>query len=168
MDMNVITCNSSYATKIIVLHNNRYQTRMWLCQVCSLVWCLHSVIITRNNVSWFQAIPLESGTHYTQEQFWLETPLEQAPDFGCHYSPVLPQVQIDPYLEDSLCTMCSRVVGPYFCRDFKCFKYFCRSCWQWQHSIDGFQAHKPLTRTSKSTRSTWLPPLCRPSPMQSE
>eukprot|EP00731_Ephydatia_muelleri_P016963 Em0010g61a len=28
------------------------------------------------------------------------------------------KVQIDPYLEDSLCTMCNRVVGPYFCRDF--------------------------------------------------
>lgn len=27
------------------------------------------------------------------------------------------QVQIDPYLEDSLCHICSSQPGPFFCRD---------------------------------------------------
>jgi cytoplasmic polyadenylation element-binding protein len=61
------------------------------------------------------------------------------------------KVQIDPYLEDNLCSVCGRVVGPYFCRDFQCFKYFCRVCWQYQHTADGFHSHRPLTRTSKAS-----------------
>ena len=39
------------------------------------------------------------------------------------------KVQIDPYLEDSVCRICSSQPGPFFCRDQVCFKYFCRSCW---------------------------------------
>ena len=39
------------------------------------------------------------------------------------------QIQVDPYLEDALCSNCSLRQGPYFCREMSCFKYYCRSCW---------------------------------------
>ncbi|VDO69900.1 unnamed protein product [Heligmosomoides polygyrus] len=40
------------------------------------------------------------------------------------------RVQIDPFLEDSWCMVCSEFPGPYFCRDRTCFRYYCGSCWQ--------------------------------------
>lgn len=59
------------------------------------------------------------------------------------------KVQIDPYLEDNLCSSCKIHHGPYFCRE-TCFRYFCRVCWQLQHN-DALKAHhRPLTRNSKS------------------
>ena len=66
---------------------------------------------------------------------------------GCSFI----QVQIDPYLEDSMCSTCHINPGPFFCRDPLCFKYFCHSCWGWHHSIDSLRVHKPMTRHSKTS-----------------
>uniref|UniRef100_A0A8C7WUQ8 Cytoplasmic polyadenylation element-binding protein ZZ domain-containing protein n=1 Tax=Oryzias sinensis TaxID=183150 RepID=A0A8C7WUQ8_9TELE len=40
------------------------------------------------------------------------------------HHPVTPQVQIDPYLEDSMCQICLRQPGPFFCRDQVSFSLF--------------------------------------------
>lgn len=38
-------------------------------------------------------------------------------------SKFIKKVQVDPYLEDSLCSMCSVLHGPYYCREWSCFRY---------------------------------------------
>lgn len=68
------------------------------------------------------------------------------------------KVQVDPYLEDSMCSGCLVQQGPYFCREVMCFRYFCRSCWQWQHFMESMWHHKPLMRNSKANRVVGLSP----------
>ncbi|KAF7257879.1 hypothetical protein EG68_04401 [Paragonimus skrjabini miyazakii] len=54
-------------------------------------------------------------------------------------------IQIDPYLEDALCCKCGTTPGVYFCRDLKCFDYFCPVCWVGSHPAQ--TTHKPIRRT---------------------
>nr|XP_032829874.1 cytoplasmic polyadenylation element-binding protein 1-like isoform X1 [Petromyzon marinus] len=59
------------------------------------------------------------------------------------------KIQIDPYLEDSVCQVCSHSPGNFFCRATVCFSYYCRSCWQLRHSAEALCSHRPLMRNQR-------------------
>jgi len=58
------------------------------------------------------------------------------------------KVQVEPYLEDSLCSLCLLTQGPYFCRSLPCFTYFCRHCWE-RHHTGTLRSHKPLMKNNR-------------------
>jgi len=68
------------------------------------------------------------------------------------------KVQVDPYLDDHLCSQCAQVPGQYFCREVSCFTYYCLPCWNWHHSIEAYKPHVPLTRNSK-VKNNIVPPV---------
>lgn len=67
------------------------------------------------------------------------------------------KVQVDPYLEDAVCSNCVVHSGPYFCRDLSCFRYFCPGCWMQQHQSEFQLGHRPLVRTSKYSSNASSP-----------
>lgn len=56
--------------------------------------------------------------------------------------------QVDPYLDDATCSVCTLQQGPYFCRDLRCFNYFCRTCFQLKHGDEEYRSHRPLMRNT--------------------
>ena len=59
------------------------------------------------------------------------------------------KVEVDPYLEDALCSNCLHKQGPDFCRDLSCFKNYCRYCLKLKHSPEVIRHHKPLMRNHR-------------------
>jgi len=64
------------------------------------------------------------------------------------------KVQVDPYLEDSICSDCNLQQGPYFCRDLSCFRYFCRTCFHYRHMGEPFRSHRVLMRNSNKPQGS--------------
>jgi cytoplasmic polyadenylation element-binding protein len=64
------------------------------------------------------------------------------------------KVQVDPYLEDATCSVCYLQQGPYFCREWSCFRYFCRTCYQTQHCGDAYRTHRPIMRNANKPQGT--------------
>lgn len=59
------------------------------------------------------------------------------------------KIQIDPYIDQAICSGCQLQQGPYYCRSPECSAYFCRNCWNWRHSTAselGLIHHQPLMR----------------------
>nr|CAH8875756.1 unnamed protein product [Trichobilharzia regenti] len=65
-----------------------------------------------------------------------------------HTSKFTKTIQVHPYLGNTLCNVCLKSPGIYFCRALQCFKYFCLSCWNGFHQnvTENFSEHKPLKR----------------------
>jgi len=72
------------------------------------------------------------------------------------------KVQVDPYLEDALCSSCLLRQGPYFCRELACFHYYCRGCWESRHQ--SLRSHKLLMRNTRSGGGPATRPMVSLSP----
>jgi len=72
------------------------------------------------------------------------------------------KVQVDPYLEDALCSSCLLRQGPYFCRELLCFHYYCRGCWESRHQ--SLRDHKPLMRNIRNGGGPATRPMVSLSP----
>lgn len=59
------------------------------------------------------------------------------------------QIKIDPYLEDTVCSMCRVEMGPFFCRDLNCFNYYCYNCWEYQHMAMTGPTHIHMIRPAR-------------------
>ncbi|RWS21329.1 Cytoplasmic polyadenylation element-binding protein 1-B-like protein, partial [Leptotrombidium deliense] len=59
------------------------------------------------------------------------------------------KIQVDPYLEPSNCSKCGKTSGPIFCRDSRCFSYFCKPCWNWFHADGPMKQHRPMMRNKR-------------------
>jgi len=75
----------------------------------------------------------------------------QAAFVGIRSARFTKKIQIDPYLENSICSQCKVSEGPIFCRDIACFSYYCRACWKWSHSVSEFKNHRPIMRNRRET-----------------
>ncbi|XP_058792267.1 translational regulator orb2 isoform X2 [Phymastichus coffea] len=67
-------------------------------------------------------------------------------------------IQVDPYIEDAPCSSCFVQQGPYFCRERICFKYYCHTCWNWNHNNSSMSWHKPMSRGLKNNQVIGLSP----------
>uniref|UniRef100_UPI00358F71D4 cytoplasmic polyadenylation element-binding protein 1-B-like n=1 Tax=Myxine glutinosa TaxID=7769 RepID=UPI00358F71D4 len=59
------------------------------------------------------------------------------------------KIQIDPYLKYSVCQICCRLPGTFFCREMMCFKYFCKFCWDCHHRLKNINSHRPVMRKKR-------------------
>ena len=59
------------------------------------------------------------------------------------------KVQIEPCIDGQKCYLCLEDDAPNFCKEPKCFEYYCNSCWGKKHSSPGNKNHIPIRRKSK-------------------
>jgi len=68
------------------------------------------------------------------------------------------KIQVDPYIDNAICSSCTIQQGPYFCRHAECSNYYCRNCWTWRHSAaNEMENHRPLMRFRREHISNGLP-----------
>lgn len=59
------------------------------------------------------------------------------------------KVQIEPCIDGQKCYFCLEDDAPNFCKEPKCFEYYCNNCWGKKHSSPETLHHTPIRRKSK-------------------